>query len=78
MKRTVNEIVQQCRWDSDLTMAEVSQATGLSAPYICQIENCLRRCPEYYWMFWALQGKLKAEDYKQYPNLPEGYGCAKI
>ena len=78
MERTVNDIVQRCRWDAGYTMAEIAEVTGYSASYICLIEHGERRCPEPYWLFWAMLDKEKAEEYKASPNLPEDYYGAKI
>ena len=71
MERTVNEIVQQARWDADLTQYDIAYETGYSVPYICMMESGLRRVPEAYWTWWVEQGVLKAEDYTAYQNLPE-------
>lgn len=78
MAKSINDIVQRCRWDAGYTMADIAEVTGYSASYICLIEHGERRCPESYWLFWAVLEKVKVEDYTAYPNLPEGYGCAKI
>ena len=78
MAKTLNEIVQKCRWDAGLTITEVAELTGYSRSYICLIEIGERRCPEPYWKFWSICGNIKAEDYRAYPNMPEDYYGAKI
>ena len=70
-QKSINEIVQRCRQDSGRTLADISREAGMSAPYLCQVENGLRKCPRHYWLYWANQGKVKAEEFKAHPNYSE-------
>jgi len=77
-RKSINEIVQKCRQDSGRTLADISQEAGMSVPYICQVENGVRKCPRKYWLYWAAQGAVKAEDFKAYPNFSETNRYAQV
>ena len=66
---TLNDIVADCRYKSNMTLAQVSFETRYSQAYICQMESGKRKVSETYWMYWYGKRMISNfSDWNKYEN----------